>query len=152
VVSNPQPDVATRVQIFQDDGQPGDMPTPVEVASATIAPQNLQVFKLGPREVDGSPPGEYNTGTNTALTRHAYKITSEFPIVAFQFNPLDNVNVFSNDASLLKPREALTPSTNDLVPAYVVASWPQTIAATDDPETNFDPLSPINLRAFLTIV
>ena len=30
----------------------------------------------------------------------AYSIQSNSPIVAYQFNPLDNVNVFSNDASL----------------------------------------------------
>ena len=152
VVSNAQPDVAAEVHIFQDDGAPGDVSAPVEIQSATIAPLNLQVFKLGPREVDGSPDGEYNTGSHTALTRHAYKITSNYPVVAYQFNPLENANVFSNDASLLKPREALTPSTQGLVPAYVVASWPQTIAATDDPNTNFNPFAPINLRAFLTIV
>jgi hypothetical protein len=152
VVSNAQPDVATEVHIYQDDGAPGDAPAPVEIQSATIAALNLQVFKLGPREIDGSPEGEFNTGTHTALTRHAYKITSNYPVVAYQFNPLENANVFSNDASLLKPREALTPSTMGLVPAYVVASWPQTIAATDDPNTNFNPFAPINLRAFLTIV
>ncbi|MEO7327539.1 MAG: IgGFc-binding protein, partial [Minicystis sp.] len=152
VVSNAQPDVATDVHIFQDDGQPGDVSAPVEIQGATIAALNLQVFKLGPREVDGSPDGEYNTGSHTALTRHAYKITSNYPVVAYQFNPLENANVFSNDASLLKPREALTPSTMGLLPAYVVVSWPQTIAATDDPNTNFNPFAPINLRAFLTIV
>jgi hypothetical protein len=152
VISNPQPDVAAVVHVFQDDGQPGDAPAPIEVQGATIAPLNLQVFKLGPREVDGSPDGEFNTGTNTALTRHAYKITSNYPVVAYQFNPLENVNVFSNDASLLKPVEALTTATTGLLAAYVVAGWPQTIAATDDPNTNFSPSSPINLRAFLTIV
>jgi hypothetical protein len=152
VVSNPQPDVAAVVHVFQDDGKPGDAPAPIEVQNATIAPLNLQVFKLGPREVDGSPDGEFNTGTHTALTRHAYKITSNYPVVAFQFNPLENANVFSNDASLLKPREALTTTTPGLLPAYVVAGWPQTIAATDDPNTNFNPSSPINLRSFLTIV
>lgn len=152
VVSNPEPDIAIKVQIFQDDGNPGDAPAPVEIASSVIAPYNLQVFKLGPREVDGSPPGEYNTGTHTALTRHAYKVVTDFPVVAYQFNPLDNVNVFSNDASLLKPREALTAEDGIITPLYVVAGWPQTIAATDNPNTNFNPLSPINLRAFLTIV
>jgi hypothetical protein len=152
VVSNPQPDVAAVVHVFQDDGAPGDAPAPIEVQGATIAPLNLQVFKLGPREVDGSPDGEFNTGTHTALTRHAYKITSNYPVVAYQFNPLENANVFSNDASLLKPREALMTTTDGLLPAYVVAGWPQTIAATDDPNTNFNPASPINLRAFLTIV
>jgi IgGFc binding protein len=152
VVSNPQPDVTVKVHIFQDDGAPGEAPQPVEIQSATIAPRNLQVFKLGPREIDGSADGQYDNGTNTALTRHAYKITSDFPVVAYQFNPLENANVFSNDASLLKPVEALAPATAGLSLSYVVASWPQTIAATDDPSTNFDPQTPTNLRAFLTIV
>lgn len=152
VVSNPQPDVPVRVRISQDNGLPGDPPAPIEIADATIAPLNLQVFKLGPREVDGSPEGEYNTGTHTALTRHAYKITTNFPVVAYQFNPLENVNVFSNDASLLKPREAFSYEGDSLRKAYVVAGWPQTIAATDNPNTNFNPLYPIHLRAFLTIV
>lgn len=152
VVSNPQPDVPVQVRIFQDDGAPGDAPAPVEIGGAVIAPLNLQVFKLGPREVDGSPEGEFNTGTHTALTRHAFKIVSDFPVVAYQFNPLENVNVFSNDASLLKPREALTYDVGVMGTAYVVAGWPQTIAHTDDPDTNFNPNNPTNLRAFLTVV
>ena len=152
VVSNPHPDVATTVQVFQDDGQPGDDPAPYEIAEALIAPLNLRVFKLGPREVDGSPEGEFNTGTHSALTRRAYRVTSDFPVVAYQFNPLENVAVFSNDASLLKPREALTYDGDSLARSYVVASWPQTIAITDDPQTNFSSSHPINLRAFLTIV
>jgi hypothetical protein len=152
VVSNPQPDVPVRVRISQDDGKPGDPPAPIEIADTIIAPLNLQVFKLGPREVDGSEDGHYNTGTHTALTRHAYKIETNFPVVAYQFNPLENVNVFSNDASLLKPREAFSYEGNALRKAYVVAGWPQTIAATDNPNTNFNPLHPIHLRAFLTIV
>lgn len=152
VVSNPQPDVPVRVTISQDDGVPGDAPAPIDIAEAIIAPLNLQVFKLGPREVDGSPPGHYNVGTHTALTRHAYKIATNYPVVAYQFNPLENANVFSNDASLLKPREAFSYEGDTLRKAYVVAGWPQTIAATDDPNTNFNPLDPIHLRAFLTIV
>ena len=152
VVSNAQPDVPVTVHVYQDDGEPGDAPAPYEIATAVIAPGNLQVLKLGPREVDGSATGEYNTGTHTALTRHAYKITTDFPVVAYQFNPLDNVNVFSNDASLLKPREALALDGPGMQTTYVVAGWPQTIAATDDPNTNFNPSNPIHLRAFLTIV
>lgn len=152
VVSNPQPDVPVSVKIFQDDGLPGDAPAPAEIAESIVAPLNLQVFKLGPREVDGSPDGTFNSGTHTALTRHAYKVTTNFPIIAYQFNPLENANVFSNDASLLKPREAYTYDDNVLQPTYVVAGWPQTIAITDDPDTNFSASSPIALRAFLTIV
>jgi len=42
----------------------------------------------------------------TIKSTSAYKVTSDLPIVAYQFNPLDNANVFSNDASLLIPRTA----------------------------------------------
>ncbi len=153
VVSNPQPDVPVEVKIYQDESAVGDdAHDEVEVASAVIAPLNLRVFKLGPREVDGSPPNEFDTGTHTAITRHAYKIVTDFPVVAYQFNPLENVNVFSNDASLLKPREALDFGTSGTVLSYVVAGWPQTIAITDDPNTNFSSANPTNLRVFLTIV
>lgn len=152
VVSNPQPDVAATVRVYEDTGSPGAVSSPKLVTQALIAPLNLRVFKLGPREVDGSPEGEFNTGTHTALTRHAYKVTSDFPVVAYQFNPLENANVFSNDASLLKPKEALAASSSAETLSYVVAGWPQTIAWTGDASTNFDPSNPFNLRAFLTIV
>lgn len=154
VVSNPQTGVAATVTITQDDGVPGGPQKPVVVATGKVLPRALTVFKLGPREVDGSPDGEFDTGTGTALTRHAYRIQTSFPVVAYQFNPLDNAAVFSNDASLLKPVSALGPAQagGPLAPAYVVVGWPQTIAHTDDPSTNFDPNSPIDLRAFLTIV
>jgi hypothetical protein len=152
VVSNPEADLAATVTIEQDDSALGDPNAPQQIASAEVPPLSLHVFKLGPREVDGSPPGEYNTGTNTAVTRHAYRVKSSLPVVVVQFNPLDNVNVFSNDASLLKPVEALPRPTEELETQYVVLGWPQTIAVTDDPNTNFSTTNPLNLRAFLTIV
>ncbi|MBK8593744.1 MAG: IgGFc-binding protein [Sandaracinaceae bacterium] len=101
--------------------------------------------------VDAESGGQ-NDGTHTAITSHAYRITSDQPIVAYQFNPLDNVSVFSNDASLLLPARALTAS-------YTVVSWPQTIADSDCPpempcpDIDFDTSSrDEGLRAFLTIV
>jgi hypothetical protein len=146
VVSNVQPDLPAHVTVEQDDSNPGDATHATSVvANAVIAPQNLEVFNLGPREVDGSADGTFNTGTGTALTRHAYKVTSDFPIVAYQFNPLDNVNVFSNDASQLLPVSGLNSGAGL---AYVVPAWPQTIANTNDPSTNFG----IDLRAFLAII
>jgi hypothetical protein len=152
VISNPDPDVTTEVVIEQDDSQPGEEPALAEVARARIPPFSLRVFKLGPREVDGSAEGSFDTGTHTALTRHAYRVKSSFPVVAYQFNPLENVNVFSNDASLLKPAEALEPGSSSEALMYAVLGWPQTIATTDNPDTNFSSTNPSDLRAFLTLV
>jgi len=152
VISNAQPDVTAQVTIEQDDSQPGDVNEPYVIAHAAIPPLSLRVFALGPREVDGSPPGHFNAGTHTALTRAAYRVRSTFPVVAYQFNPLANVDVFSNDASLLKPREAVEPDGDGLQTEYVVVGWPQTIAHTDDPRTNFSSRTRVDLRAFLTLV
>lgn len=151
-VSNPDPDVTAEVVIEQDDSAPGGTPRITEVASAKIPPFSLRVFKLGPREVDGSAEGTFNSGTHTALTRHAYRVKANFPVVAYQFSPLENVNVFSNDASLLKPVEALEPASSGEGLMYAVLGWPQTIASTSDPDTNFSSTSPTDLRAFLTLV
>lgn len=63
-----------------------------------------------------------NDGTHTALTSRAYRIRSSLPVVAYQFNPLDNVGVFSNDASLLLPTSAIGDE-------YTVVAWPQTLSA-----------------------
>lgn len=152
VVSNPQPDVSASVTVELDDSEPGAENAPEQLVRQQIPPLGLHVFPLGPREVDGSPPGEYNTGTHSALTRAAYRVRSTVPVVAYQFNPLDNVDVFSNDASLLKPVEALTDSGTGLRPAYVVLGWPQTIASTDDPLTNFAESPDDELRAYITLV
>ncbi len=152
VVSNPQPDVRAKVRVFIDDALVGDESEPYEIASADVPPLDLRVFKLGPREVDGTPEGEHNTGTHTALSRAAFRIESDVPVVAYQFNPLENANVFSNDASLLVPQEALGAGGGALETRYVALTWPQTIAITDDPDTNFNPSSPTSLRTFLTIV
>jgi len=152
VVSNAQPDVTADVTIEQDDTSPGHRNEPYVVARASIPPLSLRVFPLGPREVDGSAPGTFNSGTHSALTRQAFRVRSTFPVVAYQFNPLTNVGVFSNDASLLKPREAIDPEGDGVQAMYVVAGWPQTIAHTDDPRTSFGSTKRVDLRAFLTIV
>jgi len=87
-----------------------------------------------------------NDGTHSALTARGYRIRSNLPVIAYQFNPLDNVGVFSNDASLLLPTSALGD-------AYTVVAWPQTIANSDDPAEDFNPgRTDEDLRSFLTIV
>jgi hypothetical protein len=140
VVSNPSSAEAT-VTVERNDAPPGEEPQIVVVDQTTISPNDLDVLLLDPREVDGSTPTGQNNGTGSAITSNAYRLTSTAPIVAYQFNPLDNVNVFSNDASILIPATACDGD-------YIVLGWPQTIAETADPATNMHD----DLRAFLTIV
>jgi hypothetical protein len=147
-LSNPSALPATvRIQI--NEAAPGEPVKLKTVTERTVKPQQLQVVLLPAREVDGSPPGEYNTGSGTALTSNAYKIDSTAPLIAYQFNPLSNVGVFSNDASILVPTSALSADSSGQTGGnYLVMGWPQTIATTTDAKTNFG----IDLRAFLTIV
>jgi hypothetical protein len=145
VVSNAEPDLVATVTVDEDTASAGTPQQVRTVATARIGPRSLEVFKLGPKEVDGSAPGTFDTGTHTALTRGAYRVRSDVPIVAYQFNPLENANVFSNDASLLLPTPALGGGGGR---SYVIVSWPQTIATSENPAQNFG----TDLRAFLAIV
>jgi hypothetical protein len=145
VVSNAEPDLPASVTVEEDTAAVGAPSAPRGVGTATIAARNLEVFRLGPREIDGSAEGTFNTGTGTALTRHGYRIKSNVPIVAYQFNPLENVNVFSNDASQLLPVSALGGGAGR---AYVIASWPQTIAISSNPSQDFGQ----HLRAFVAVL
>jgi hypothetical protein len=83
----------------------------------------------------------HNDGTNSAATRNAYRVRSTLPVAAYQFNPLDNVGVFSNDASMLIPTSAIGTQ-------YTINAWPQTIALTMASTTN----SGEDLRSTLTII
>lgn len=145
IVSNPQPDLAARVTVEEDTASPGEPAKLRVIGEASVGIRHLEIFRLGPKEVDGSPVDQPNGGTHTALTRGAFRLRSDVPIVAYQFNPLENVNVFSNEATLLLPAAALGGGGGR---TYVVAGWPQTIATSQDPATNFG----LDLRAFLTVV
>lgn len=145
VVANPY-DFPVGVTVEQNGGAPGAPLALEAIDQRDIPPGGLETFKLPRREVDGSSALGLNDGTHTALTSNAYRVTATHPISAYQFNPLDNVNVFSNDASLLLPTSALGRE-------YTVVGWPQTIGDSDNPEDDFDPTSKDeDLRAFLTII
>jgi len=47
----------------------------------------------------------------------AYRITSDLPVVAYQFNPLDGSSSYLSDASLLLPRSSLDKY-------YILPAWP----------------------------
>jgi hypothetical protein len=144
VVTNPL-EVPATVTVEVNDAPPGEEPQLRVVATEHLARVrgggDLAVINLPAREVDGSTDPRLNDGPGTFLSSNAYHIKSTAPIVAYQFNPLENVNVFSNDASLLLPTRSLDRD-------YAVLSWPQTLAVTNVGETN----GGIHLRAFLTIV
>ncbi len=62
----------------------------------TIAPQSLQEFNLPNNQITGSG----------LVAGNAYRVISTIPVIAYQFNPLDGVNSFTSDASLLLPASA----------------------------------------------
>ncbi|MFO0749593.1 MAG: IgGFc-binding protein [Myxococcota bacterium] len=81
IVSNPH-DHAMQVAV---EGLGDDQTVQVE-------PSGLATIVLGQADVFGTTRGA-----------KAWHLSGNLPFVAYQFNPLDNVGVFSNDASLLFP-------------------------------------------------
>jgi hypothetical protein len=91
-VANTSADVPAHVEIYiADEGTP--------VASADVGVDTMHVFELDAMNI---PPGTTSAGGS------AYRIESDIPIVAYQFQPLDNTSpVYSNDATLLFPTHVL---------------------------------------------
>jgi hypothetical protein len=119
VVSNPSYKYPADVKIFTNEGQA--LYSSLEEAFPTepLAPGELRIYDLPRRDVDG-----------TVVAPLAYRVQASIPITAYQFNPLENVDVFSNDASLLLP-------SNVMGKYYFVMTREQT----------FD-----ELRSFLTVI
>ena len=86
-VSNPQADTPADVVVEEKVGGVWQM-----VDGTTVAPQTLHAFSLADKHHQGS--GVMAGGT--------YRVTSDVPIVAYQFNPLIQ-GAASSDASLLYP-------------------------------------------------
>lgn len=108
VLSNTHPSFSAAVQIFTKENNrvveslAFEIP-PGEVKSVFL-PDGCYKSKLGGGYI--SCERAYSTNGST-ITDTAFYIKSDLPITAAQFNPLDNVDVFSNDASLLFPTTAL---------------------------------------------
>jgi hypothetical protein len=95
------------VTIERNTAAPGDAPQPMTVQTLTIPPDQLEVLELPRAEITGwtpqtaDPPGP----PMTWLSSNAFRITSTSPLVVYQFNVF--TNSYSNDASLLLPRNGL---------------------------------------------
>lgn len=96
VVSNPNPKYPATVSISTNDGVVENDLNGAPIDYSPIEPMGLRIFNLPRRDVD-----------STVLDALAYRVKSSIPITAYQFNPLQNENVFSNDASILLPSNAL---------------------------------------------
>ena len=64
---------------------------------------DMKVINLPDPLWGGAPLNQNGSGINT----NSFRIQSTVPIVAYQFNPLENYKVFSNDASLLLPSNVI---------------------------------------------
>ena len=69
----------------------------------SVQPNGLKIINLPDPKWKVKPLNQ----DGTSINKLSYRIRSSQPIVAYQFNPLQNVDVFSNDASLLLPSNAV---------------------------------------------
>ena len=99
VVSNTADKAATvTVTLGVDKNAPG-----AKTTSWSVPAKGLQVINL-PVPAWGVP-NQSQDGSD--INGRVFRIESTQPIVAYQFNPLQNVGVFSNEASLLLPTNSL---------------------------------------------
>ncbi len=69
--------------------------------------QNIQTAQVGPLSLHQfNLPDNYVAGT-TLAQRHAYRVISDYPVIAYQFNPVDGQSSHTSDASLLLPTSSL---------------------------------------------
>jgi hypothetical protein len=124
VVGNPNEKFAVDVKIYTVEAGVEQRVTVDHFGNplddSPIAPSSLRIYRLPRRDVEGTVKGFLS-----------YRVEASIPILAYQFNPLDNTSpVFSNDASLLLPTDVLGRT-------YIVMTREQTFA---------------NLRGFVTVV
>ncbi|MBL4688750.1 MAG: IgGFc-binding protein [Nannocystaceae bacterium] len=125
VIANASSVVPANVSIFVGAGD-------VPVASEVVPIGGVFEFALEPLNIE---PRE------SSADGLAYRIESDVPVTAYQFNPLDNqVAVYSNDASLLLPVDALGQDYTAVTGNAILLSM-----GADDPD-------PVNSGAFISVV
>ncbi len=105
-VANIAGDGSAHVEVHINHADPGQGLELEKIDEADVAPGALHVFELPRRDVDGDDvTPNVDDGPQTWLSSRAFRITSDLPVVAYQFNTLDQQ--YSNDASLLLPTSGL---------------------------------------------
>lgn len=104
LISNPGQTVAT-VIVEINQAPLGEALNLSQVDQLLVQPGDLVTIPMPTRELDcGTAPNDY-ASPGTCLSSQAIRLTSTIPVVAYQFNVLENA--YSNDASLLLPTSAL---------------------------------------------
>jgi hypothetical protein len=111
IVSNPDTELPMKVTIKDANGLVTHQADGSPMPQGKVLPMSLRVYELPRRDI-----------TTTLQEPLAYQITTSIPALAYQFNPLADYDVFSNDASLLLPSNALDRW-------YLISSYPQTTEA-----------------------
>ena len=119
-LSNPSETTPVQVTIYDRNNNGSEQ----IVAEDTIQPRDVKVFPLS-----GSSNGQQGFYTGDAgflgtgiATGRAFRVHSDRPIVATQFNPLGGAKAFTTDASLLLP-------THTLGKSYYHLAWDRGLGA-----------------------
>jgi len=124
VVSNISEELTAKIKIFKgEETSPMTFDANGDQLQQEIPPGGAAIYSI--------PTGLDHSGTRL-LSNKALRLTSSIPVIAYQFNPLNNVDVFSNDGTLLLP-------TNSVGKEYWGMSWPHRGGQT-------------TIRGFLTII
>lgn len=134
--TNPKPDEVPHSVVISNPGQREatiSFSSPTTQASfnipdPTVPAGSAKAFQMPRLDVDES-----------GVTNRSINVVSSEPVIAHQFNPLNNQNVFSNDASLLLPISTLGSE-------YYVVNWPTQVLPSFM-GTNFE-----DQQAYVTIV
>jgi len=115
-VANTSSTLTARVEVTINTADPGQPLATQLVQEEDIAPGALYTFLLPRRDADGdNVSANVDDGPQTWHSSRAFRIEANNPVVAYQFNTLDQQ--FSNDASLLLPESALGFN-------HLVVGWP----------------------------